>query len=163
VIFVQLKLRPERPSPSANLAPPTCYDFAQLCAGLISSVGGGTASVDLISDGRWQELFLCEGYWWLGRFLFVASCNQRWRFIKPKLLNVSFALGRCLQHFGACFSLWRRIGESLHLMLAKQQIVGGSKRRQIVGTSGKVQLILANHRALKSAIACSRVAEYPRL
>jgi len=51
----------------------------------------------------------------------------------------------------------------LHLMLAKQQIVGGSKRRQIVGTSGKVQLILANHRALKSAIACSRVAEYPRL
>jgi hypothetical protein len=32
-------------------------------------------------------------------------------------------------------------------------------RRENIG--GKAQLIVAAHRALKSAIACSRVAEYP--
>jgi hypothetical protein len=31
------------------------------------------------------------------------------------------------------------------------------------GAVSDIQLILANHRALKSFIACSRVAEYPSL
>jgi len=48
------------------------------------------------------------------------SCNRKKRFMKPTPLNAKFVPRRCLQDFGANFSPWRQIGESLPISSMQQ-------------------------------------------
>jgi len=54
---------------------------------------------------------------------------------------------------------WRKLASNA----AEGRRSSADSRNSRSSKSGQRLLILANHRALKSAIACSRVAEYPRL
>ena len=48
------------------------------------------------------------------------SCNRKKRFMKPMPLNAKFVPRRCHQDFGANFSPWRLIGESLPISSMQQ-------------------------------------------